>query len=392
MDRARRADAVDHGLETSALVEDGNHGGSVSGPGTAAGCSVSPRAAAEIAATRETGGRAADASTPRDGHGVWRRARVEPSGSVALAAARGCRGARRATSRSRATKRTTRTSRCGSTIARRTIADFVRHSYRTGQFPFLHGWTVLPWFAALGATAYAARAAQCLAFVVGAAATGWAAFRASGDDRRAAAIAAALFATSPLLATYAGMCMLEVPGAAATALTLAVFAEACRASGRRAALWHAATAAAALATYFTKLNYGLWIIPAVGVGYAVRWRLSETRRAALRDASSPRPVLVVLVSGSTSGQRAAQGSCTTWSQAVSVESDRIPVPDSARAISRRTSASRVGLSPPLDVASPCSPRRVRRARDVASARDRRVRQCVAWTRSRRWASAENSLP
>jgi hypothetical protein len=204
------------------------------------------------------------------------------------------------------------------------FADFVRHSYRTGQFPFLHGWTLLPWFAAFGATEFAARAAQCVAFVVGAAATGWAAFRASGDDRRAAAIAAALFATSPLLATLAGMCMLEVPGAAATALTLAVFAEARRADGRRATLLHLATAAAALATYFTKLNYGLWIIPAVAVGYAVRWWKSEARRPALRDALVyvGAVVLVLGVWYSTSGQRAAfMGFLHNPSQAVSVESD-----------------------------------------------------------------------
>src|SRR6185436_12723359 len=117
------------------------------------------------------------------------------------------------------------------------FVDFLRHSYRTGQFPFLHGWTVLPWFAAFGTTMFAARAAQCLAFVVGVAATGWAAFRASGDDRRAAAFAAGLFAASPLLATFAGLCMLETPGAAMTALAIAVFTEACRAEGRRAWAW-----------------------------------------------------------------------------------------------------------------------------------------------------------
>jgi hypothetical protein len=204
------------------------------------------------------------------------------------------------------------------------IADFVRHSYRTGQFPFLHGWTLLPWFAAFGATPFAARAAQCLAFVVGAIATGWAAFRASDDDRRAAAIGAGLFVLSPLLGTYAGMCMLEVPGAAATATTLAVFAEACRATGRRAHLWHLATAAAALATYFTKLNYGLWILPAVGAGYAVRWLRSTSRRDALRDALVYVGAVVVVLGAwySTAGQRAAfMGFLHNPSQAVSVESD-----------------------------------------------------------------------
>jgi len=199
--------------------------------------------------------------------------------------------------------------------------DFLRHSYRTGQFPFLHGWTLLPWFAAFGATPFAARAAQCVAFVVGATATGWAAFRASGDDRRAAAIGAGLFALSPLLATYSGMCMLETPGAAATALTFAVFAEACRADGRRATLLPLATAAAALATYFVKLNYGLWILPAIGVGHVVRLR---SRPGAARDlAVYAGAVLVVLGAWySTSGQRAAfMGFLHNPSQAVSVESD-----------------------------------------------------------------------
>jgi hypothetical protein len=204
------------------------------------------------------------------------------------------------------------------------FVDFLRHSYRTGQFPFLHGWSVLPWFAAFGACEFAARAAQCAAFVLGAAATGWAAFRASGDDRRAAAVGAGLFATSPLLATLAGMSMLETPGAAATAVALAVFAEACRAVGRRAVLWHLATAAAALATYFTKLNYGLWILPALGAGYVVRWLRADARRAALRDALVYVGAVVVVLAAwySTPAQRAAfMGFLHNPSQAVPVESD-----------------------------------------------------------------------
>lgn len=202
--------------------------------------------------------------------------------------------------------------------------DFLRHSYRTGQFPFLHGWTVLPWFALLGTTLFAARVAQCLSFVLGVAATGWAAWRASGDDRRAAAIGAGLFAASPLLATYAGLCMLETPGAAMTAVTLALFAEACRAEGRRRWTWHAAVAVAALATYFTKLNYGMWIAPAIGAGYAVRWWRAKSRRDALRDGLVYVGVMVGLLAVwySTSGQRAAfMGFLHNPAQAVSVEPD-----------------------------------------------------------------------
>lgn len=204
------------------------------------------------------------------------------------------------------------------------FADFVRHSYRTGQFPFLHGWTLLPWFALLGPTLFAARVAQCAHFLLGAAATGWAAWRVAGDDRRAAAIGAGLFVACPLLATYGGLCMLETPGAATTALTLAVFAEACRSRGRRALVLHAATAAAALATYFTKLNYGLWIGPAIAAGHAVRiWR-SSPRREALRHAAVYAGVAlgVLAVWYSTSGQRAAfMGFLHNPAQETPVESD-----------------------------------------------------------------------
>lgn len=204
------------------------------------------------------------------------------------------------------------------------FTDFLRHSYRTGQFPFLHGWTLLPWFALLGATEFAARVAQCAAFVVGAAACGWAAFRASGGDRRAAAVAAGLFAGSPLLSTLSGLCMLETPGAAATAVTLAVFAEACARSGRAGLLLHAAAGAAALATWFIKLNYGLWIIPALAVGHLVRWLRAEDRRAALRDAAVCGGVIVVWLGlwYSSESQRAAfAGFLHNPSQAVSVERD-----------------------------------------------------------------------
>lgn len=164
------------------------------------------------------------------------------------------------------------------------LLDFLRHSYRTGQFPFLHGWMLLPGYALFGATLFAARITQVALFVIGAGATGHAAYRATGDDPRAGIAASWLFALSPALAAYSGLCMLETPGAALTAITLAVFAEACRAQGRRATLLHGLTALAALATYFTKLNYGLWIAPAVLAGHALRLLPRENRRAALRHA------------------------------------------------------------------------------------------------------------
>jgi hypothetical protein len=204
------------------------------------------------------------------------------------------------------------------------LADFVRHSYRTGQFPFLHGWSIVPWFAMLGANEYAARVAQCAWFLAGVAATGWAAWRASDGDRRATFVAASLFVASPMLATYAGVCMLETPGAAATAIALAVFASACRAEGRRARWLHAATGLAALAAWFVKLNYGLWIIPALAAGHVVRVVRAPDRRAAVRDALVFAGViaLVLAVWYSRAEQRAAfMGFLHNPSQAVSVESD-----------------------------------------------------------------------
>ena len=162
------------------------------------------------------------------------------------------------------------------------LMDFVRHSYRTGQFPFLHGWMLIPGYALFGATLFAARITQVLLLVIGAGAAGHAAYRACGDDLRAGAAASWLFALSPALATYSGLCMLEVPGAAMTAITLAVFSEAVRACGRRALLLHALTALAALGTYFTKLNYGLWIAPAIAAGIAVQLLDRERRGAAWR--------------------------------------------------------------------------------------------------------------
>jgi 4-amino-4-deoxy-L-arabinose transferase-like glycosyltransferase len=204
------------------------------------------------------------------------------------------------------------------------FTDFLRHSFRTGQFPFLHGWTVVPWMAAFGTTLWAARAAQCLAFVAGAAATAWAAYRAGGSDRRAAFLGGALFTLSPLLATLSGLCMLETPGAAATAIALAVFAEACASEGRRRWIGHAATGLAALAAYFIKINYGLWIVPAIGLAYVVRWLRSTERGPALKDGL----VYAVVVLGTLAAwyaapsQRAAfQALLHNPAQAVSVESD-----------------------------------------------------------------------
>lgn len=202
--------------------------------------------------------------------------------------------------------------------------DFVRHSYRTGQFPFLHGWMVLPSFAIFGTTLFAARVAQCIHLVIAAAAAGWAAWRISGDDRRAGAIAGGLVAASPLLASLAGLCMLEAPGAAMTAVSLACFAEACRSEGRRATVLHLATAAASLATYFVKLNYGIWIVPAIGAAHAVRLLRGPDRRTALRHGLLYAGAIAVVIAVwySTEGQRAAfRGFLHNPSQAVSIERD-----------------------------------------------------------------------
>jgi 4-amino-4-deoxy-L-arabinose transferase-like glycosyltransferase len=183
---------------------------------------------------------------------------------------------------------------------------------------------VLPWFAALGTTEFAARAAQVLHFVVGAGATAWAAHRASGYDLRAGGLAGAFFALSPLLAALSGLCMLETPGAAMTALTLACLASALDAEGRRAAFLDVATGAAVLATWFTKLNYGIWVLPAVAVGYVVPWRRScDGRRVLLGLARSLGTVVLCLGAWYASpSQRAAfHGFLTNPAQAVSVVED-----------------------------------------------------------------------
>jgi 4-amino-4-deoxy-L-arabinose transferase-like glycosyltransferase len=211
------------------------------------------------------------------------------------------------------------------------LMDFVRHSYRTGQFPFLHGWMQLPAFFLLGATRFAARVPQCALFVLGALATAWTAYRASGGSPRAAAFAGVLFAASPALAAYAGLCMLETPGAAMTAVSLALFAEAVRARGRRATVLHLLTGSAVLGTYFTKLNFGLWIAPAVLAGYVAWWWKADDRKAAFHGGVTYLAVLVVVavVWYSRAEQRAAfLGFLHNPSQLVPVERDdpsfRIP--------------------------------------------------------------------
>ena len=202
--------------------------------------------------------------------------------------------------------------------------DFLRHSYRTGEFPFFHGWTVVPVFALLGTTAFAARAAQCAHFVLGVAATAYAGYRVCGDDRRAGGVAGTLFALSPALATYSGLCMLETPGAAMTAVAIACLAEALRADGRRGTLCDVFTAAAVLATWFTKLNYGIWILPAIAVGYVVPIGRHIDWRRALRGLATYLGVVGVVLGAwySTASQRAAfHGFLTNPAQAVSIVED-----------------------------------------------------------------------
>lgn len=205
------------------------------------------------------------------------------------------------------------------------LLDFLRHSYRTGQFPFFHGWTVVPWFAALGATTFAARVAQCLHFVVGCAATAWAAHHATGGDRRAGGVAGLLFAASPALAVWSGLCMLETPGAAMSALALLAFAASLRAHGRAAARLDVATAGAVLATWFTKLNYGIWILPAIGLGYVASWAWRRDERRARAVALLRYVGVLVVVLGawySTASARAQfHGFLTNPAQAVSVVED-----------------------------------------------------------------------
>lgn len=204
------------------------------------------------------------------------------------------------------------------------FADFARHSYRTGQFPFFHAWTILPAYALLGVTEFASRLPQCLHFVLGAAATAIAAWRVCGESRRAGGLAGALFACSPLLAVLSGLCMLETPGAAMTAVALACFAESLRHDGRAAFRWDAATAVAVLATWFTKLNYGMWVLPAIGLGYLVHATHAGTRRRALVGVATYVGVLVLALGiwYSTPSQRAAfHGFLTNPAQKVSVVHD-----------------------------------------------------------------------
>lgn len=204
------------------------------------------------------------------------------------------------------------------------FTDFLRHSYRTGQFPFFHGWTVLPSFALLGTTLFAARVAQVLHFVVGAAATAFAAWRACGEDKRAGGLAGALFALSPALAVYSGLCMLETPGAAAVAVTFALLSEALRSGGRRAVLLDVLTAGGVLATWFTKLNYGIWLLPAVGVGYLVPIGRGIDRRRAITGLATYVGTLALVLGAwyATPSQRAAFfGFLTNPPQAVSVVAD-----------------------------------------------------------------------
>lgn len=211
------------------------------------------------------------------------------------------------------------------------FADFLRHSYRTGQFPFLHGWSLVPFFAALGQTEFAARIAQVAWYLVGVLATGAAAGRLAGDDKRVGGFAAALFAMSPLLTGHAGLCMLETPGAAATAVTLLAFVEAARFDGARAWRRDVLVALCVLATYFVKHNYGIVLFPAVLLGYAAMLVPSGGRKRA----ASGLVVFTATIAGTLAAwyaspsQRAAfRGFLTNPAQAVAVVEDdaafRIP--------------------------------------------------------------------
>ncbi|MCG3134635.1 MAG: hypothetical protein HMLKMBBP_01949 [Planctomycetes bacterium] len=160
------------------------------------------------------------------------------------------------------------------------FADFLRHSYRTGQFPFLHGWSLVPFFAAIGQSEFAARIAQVAWYLAGVLATGAAAGRLAGDDKRAGGFAAALFALSPLLSSHAGLCMLETPGAAATAVALLAFVEAARYEGPRRWRYDVFAAATVLAAYFVKHNYGIVLFPALLLGYAARLLFGDDRKRA----------------------------------------------------------------------------------------------------------------
>lgn len=198
--------------------------------------------------------------------------------------------------------------------------DFVRHSYRTGQFPFLHGWTLVPFYALFGTTLEAARMAGVFAFAAGAFATGHLAYRLH-DDVRAGAAAAVLFATSPYMAAQAGVCMLEVPGAAATAIALALFVEGFHRSDAQRRWWPGLVAVAVLATYFIKLNFGLWVAPAIGGTWVLLALRPDRRRESLRSLALYLGVLVVVgvIWYSTEAQRAA------FSEFLNNPSELVPV-------------------------------------------------------------------
>jgi len=141
-------------------------------------------------------------------------------------------------------------------------------------------------------------------FAAAAVAAAWAAWeieRPAGAARAAlaAALAAALWLSSPAAQLFGSLTMLEVPAALALFVAVALYAR-WLASGRLADLRFAAAAATAL--FFVKFNHGLlWLLPlllheawdeAGGVGALAR-RLR--RRAAGYDWRRPWPIFVALV-------------------------------------------------------------------------------------------------
>lgn len=140
---------------------------------------------------------------------------------------------------------------------------FLFDTYRQVYWPPLHAWLTGGLFLFRDATEANARTLSLFLWIGLALTLYFAGRRLSAPGGTATGVVAALLAlTSPLLLKYAAMCMLEIPGLLAVSLSLWAYFRTLDDDTPGA---NVLLAAALLATFFTKVNYGVLLCMAVAV-------------------------------------------------------------------------------------------------------------------------------
>ncbi|MGI8498582.1 MAG: hypothetical protein ACR2OG_13480 [Gemmatimonadaceae bacterium] len=173
---------------------------------------------------------------------------------------------------------------------------FLYDSYRQVYWPPVHAWLTAAAFLVMGPSTMAARCVSLVAFVL-LAPTLYVAGRMMAGRRGelAGAAAAALALTSPPLAAYAALAMLELPALLALALTVLVFIWLGRPGTPPPPRRHALLGLGIMLTYFTRSSYAIILLLAIATTLLIKADFRPARLITRENGYAALPIILLSI-------------------------------------------------------------------------------------------------